>query len=146
MNLLSAAALWRCRRGAERWLRRGGASPSLQLGGEQSCCLRKALESSAAFYFFTRTNCHIWLGCETGWHCWSRHGPGFPFSAGAASGALWVLDQVSRSPLNLCAEEQSPGRGTGLLHSPDFFLLRHHLLEPQFRGNSFIFIWVLSLT
>lgn len=145
VNLLSAAALWRCRRGAEGWLRGGGPSPSLQLRGEQSCCLRKALESSAAFSFFTRTNYPVQLCCETGWCCWSRDGPGLLSSARAASAAVWILDQVSRSPFNLCAKEQSPGRGNGLLHSREF-LLRHRLLEPQFRGNSFIFVWVLSFT
>ena len=130
----------------------------------------KAFESSAAFLLFIRTN------ITTSRFAVKKEGIAGSGMAEGSSAVLvqpvvplgsWTkcrdpyLICACRPPLQinrrvwggrphvrgpLCAKAYHTGRGAGLLRSPYFCLLRHRLLELQFGENSFIFIWVLSLT
>lgn len=85
----------------------------LQLGEEQCFCPGKVFKSSAAFSSFIRTDVTTsrFAVIEEG-----RDGPGTAggSSAGAAHGAVGILDQVSRSLFNLCAKASPPNKLEGV--------------------------------
>lgn len=169
VDSLSAAALWRRRRRADGWLLRGGPEGPRCSGGKSSALapgkhLRALLLSrSPSEQTFPRPGLPrerkaslvlawlkapvlvqpvvllgSWTKCRDPCLIYVRRLP-LQINQRIRGGRPRV-----RGPL--CAEEQSPGRGTGLPPSPYFCLLGHRLLEPQCRENSLIFSWVLSLT